>query len=388
MDSREKFLRTMRFEKVDRSLIWEFGYWAKTVRKWYLEGLPEIKGIPAAIGDGMTVTGEGIPFPEGDSPFAEDVSSFFKFDKGLFRIPVELGLFPPLKEKVLKENNKTLIVRTIWGATKEIYKDGSSVPRFSSFPLSDRNSFKELKEKFDPDDPGRFPKNWKELCRKYSKRDFPIVLGGHPYGLFGTLRYLMGFENFMVSFYDDPKLIYNIFEFLSDFWIEMYKKVLLDIKPDCVFFWEDMSYKNGSFVSPEIFRKFFKPNYKKLTDFLNNNDIDLIAVDTDGNCDGLIPLFIESGINIIWPFEVQAGMNIINVRKKFPGLGIAGGLNKITLSHDKGSIEKEIEGKLPFMLPRGGYIPYCDHLVQPEVPFSNFIYYRKKINEFITKYSH
>ena len=89
MNSREIFLRTMRFEKVDRALIWEFGYWAKTIRKWYQEGLPEIKGIPAGIEDGTTVTGEGIPFPEGDSPFAEDVSNLLKFDKGFLRVPVE-----------------------------------------------------------------------------------------------------------------------------------------------------------------------------------------------------------------------------------------------------------------------------------------------------------
>ena len=122
-----------------------------------------------------------------------------------------------------------------------------------------------------------------------------------------------------------------------------------------------------------------------MTNFLNDHDIDLVAVDTDGNCDELIPLFMESGINMIWPFEVQAGMNIVNVRKKFPWLGIAGGLNKIILSHDKESIDEEIEGKLPFMLSKGGYIPYCDHLIPPEVPFDNFIYYRKKIKEFVNR---
>ena len=81
-------------------------------------------------------------------------------------------------------------------------------------------------------------------------------------------------------------------------------------------------------------------------------------------------------------------MNIVNVRKKFPRLGIAGGLNKIIISHDKKLIDEEIVGKLPFMLSKGGYIPYSDHLIPPEVSFNKFIYYRKKINEIVTGYKY
>jgi len=44
--SREKFLETMHFGKSIPPL-WEFGYWAGTVRRWYKEGLPEIDGIPS-----------------------------------------------------------------------------------------------------------------------------------------------------------------------------------------------------------------------------------------------------------------------------------------------------------------------------------------------------
>lgn len=40
MNARERFLAVMNFEPVDRVPLWEFGYWAGAVRRWYTEGLP------------------------------------------------------------------------------------------------------------------------------------------------------------------------------------------------------------------------------------------------------------------------------------------------------------------------------------------------------------
>lgn len=40
MNARERFIAVMNFERVDRSLLWEVGYWGNTMRRWYAEGLP------------------------------------------------------------------------------------------------------------------------------------------------------------------------------------------------------------------------------------------------------------------------------------------------------------------------------------------------------------
>lgn len=81
------------------------------------------------------------------------------------------------------------------------------------------------------------------------------------------------------------------------FGMEMTRRVLKDIRVDVVRFWEDMTYKTGPLISPEMFRKFMLPRYKKITDFLRSNGVDIFHVDSDGNVEELIPLWLEVGVN-------------------------------------------------------------------------------------------
>jgi uroporphyrinogen decarboxylase len=126
------------------------------------------------------------------------------------------------------------------------------------------------------------------------------------------------------------------------------------------------------------------PYYKKLTEFLKSRGIKNVWVDTDGDCRKLIPLFLECGVTGLSPMEVQSGMDIVEVGKQFPDLQIFGGIDKRAPARGKLEIDSELSSKLPFMLERGGYIPYLDHLIPPDVPWEGFKYYRKKLNRYIS----
>ena len=49
MTCRERFLAVMNFEEVDRTLLWDCGYWGGTIMRWYKEGLPKRKGLPELL---------------------------------------------------------------------------------------------------------------------------------------------------------------------------------------------------------------------------------------------------------------------------------------------------------------------------------------------------
>ena len=386
MNVRERFVANMTFEVADRALFWEFGYWAGTLRKWYKEGLPKKKGIvPEKALDGDTTTGEVIPSPYRDCPVDKDVHDFLGFDSGIKRLPVNLWVYPLFERQVVEDDEENIIYIDDFGIKKKERRDGQSMPTFLDWPAQNMKDFEKIKERFNPQDEGRFPANWSELLLEYKKRDYALAMGGGPFGFFGGPRYLMGLENLCTTYYDNPRLIQEMVNFLTDFWIELFSKVLQEVKVDFVFFWEDMCYKTGPLISPKHFCQFMLPGYKKLTSLFRDFRIKIIFVDTDGNCTKLIPLFIEGGVTGIFPFEVQAGMDIMKVRKEYPKLAIIGGLDKRKIAQGRKAIDEELEAKLPFMLKKGGYVPCADHLIPPDVPWENFVYYRKRIKEFVKK---
>jgi len=99
-------------------------------------------------------------------------------------------------------------------------------------------------------------------------------------------------------------------------------------------------------------------------------------VDSDGDMEALIPLWMEAGVNCLWPLEQAAGMDPLRLRKKFGGkLALAGGLDKMEIAKGPKAIEKELRAKIPPLLEQGGYIPHLDHTFSPEISYDNFMYY-------------
>ena len=108
----------------------------------------------------------------------------------------------------------------------------------------------------------------------------------------------------------------------------------------------------------------------------------MFEVDTDGDCSLLIPLFLDAGVNMLLPFEVQAGMDIRDVRARYgKRLIIEGGLDKRVLAQGCDAIRAEVQAKVPALLRDGGYIPAIDHLVPPDVSLANFEFFLRCVRD-------
>jgi len=60
-----------------------------------------------------------------------------------------------------------------------------------------------------------------------------------------------------------------------------------------------------------------------------------------------------------------------------------GGIDKRVLARSKDEIYEEVMRKVPYLIEQGGYIPHTDHAVPPDVPLSNFVYYREVVSKVI-----
>lgn len=406
MTLRERFLEIMNFNTDIRTVKWEFGYWGETLHNWYNEGLPKKKYphlplkistptsslySPAWTCQGRKILPKGIPvmagglyWPTHGTPLDHDVREFFNMDKTQILVNANLLFSPMFEVTVLEEDDESLTYCDMDGVKRKFLKDQATIPAGMEWPIKDRNSWEKLKdERLDLKNiSNRFPENWNDLVKKYKNRDYPLAFGGHPYGFFGTPSHLIGYENLFYWLYDNPNLIHDILKTFTELWINVYDEVLSQVEVDHIHIWEDISFGSGSMVSPVMFREFMLPYYKKLTSFLKSKKVKIILVDTDGDCNELIPLLIEGGATGLYPFEVHCGMDIVKVRRDYPKLQMLGGIPKSDISLGKNAIDKTLE-PVNEVLKTGGYIPFGDHFIPPDVPWKNFQYYRNKLNVLI-----
>jgi len=417
MNLRERFLEIMRnFNTNVRSIKWEFGYWGKTINNWYKQGLPKKNPapIPTEISsptaslytvawtcenkfrykdgvenfpDGIAITAGGLYWPTQGLPLDRDVKDYFNMDETQQLIDVNLLFYPMFEPKTLEEDENHLKYQDVDGVIRLFLKETATIPSGWEWPIKDEKSWEEIKkERINFDNiRQRLPKNWDRLVKEYKNRDYPLVLGGYPHGFFGTPAHLLGYDRLFYFYFDKPKLIHDILNTFTELWIVVYSEVLTDIEVDAVHIWEDISFGRGSMVSPNIIREFMLPYYKRFTSFLKSRGVDIILVDTDGYCMDIIPLFIEGGITGMYPFEVSCGMDIIKVRKKFPKLQMMGGIPKSDISLGKRRIDEILE-PVKEILKTGGYIPFGDHLIPPEIRWNDFTYYRNRLNNIIDEF--
>ena len=386
MQSREKFLNAINFNVNCPVPNWEFAYWYDTIQGWYKEGLPKQKP-PTKLDYQQWISGEAYPSPDvfydNLNFYDNDVHEYFSFDERAHSVALNAGPIPCFEKEVYEEDEDTITFRNEAGQVIKTYKDGSSMPYFVSYPVKNKKDFNKIIERFNSNSADRFPENYSELLEEYRNRTYPLQLWGGSYsGFFSILREMLGLENTLYLFFDDPMLVNEILEFFTDHYIKLYSKIVSRIKVDYILIWEDMAYKNGPLISAEMFKKFLLPYYKKFTSKIKDFGVKNFFVDTDGNFEVLIPLFMEGGVTGFTPFEVQAGMDIERIREMYPNIIIMGGIDKTALSKGKSAILNELK-KVERMLSRGGYIPYTDHMVPPEVSFENYKFFRFKLKEIL-----
>lgn len=407
MTLRERFIEVMEnFNPDVKPPKWEFGYWGETIDRWYSEGLvkthyPKVpKRIttptaslyttawnsikPHRLPAGIAVIGGGLYWPTQGMPLEDDVREQLNMDYGQILVNVNLLFDPMFDIEVFHEDEKELLYRDVDGVTRKFLKETGVIPSGVKWVIKDEKSWKQLKEERLRLDnlKNRFPKNWDKLVKKYRSREYPLALGGYPHGYFGTLAHLMGYETLFYTYYDNPALIHEILNWFTELWIGIYSEVLEYTDVDMFVIWEDISAGSGSMVSPSIIKEFMVPYYKKLTGFLKEKGVNVIFVDTDGYCMEIIPLFIEAGVTGIYPIEVSCGMDLLEVRKHFPELRLMGGIPKSEIGKGKSKIDEILE-PVEKVLVGGGYIPFGDHLIPPDVGWENFKYYREKLNSII-----
>ena len=316
--------------------------------------------------------GEGLGDRHWAEPFGFDVSNE---DAAQFAfVPVKTFLWPPLEVQVFEEKPTRRLIRDEWGVTRYIRTDGIEMSQCVAWPVTDEASWETLAPRLVPGTPGRLPADLDERAGRWRNRDSVLGIGGRPMGLFSAIRELMGPEAVMIACALEPDFVRKMAEHLTDLWLRLFAPVLEQVRPDFLFLWELICNNQGPMISPAMFRELFLPSYRRLIGEMKRMGVRNVWVDCQGHNWEMLPLFREAGATGTLPVEVHAGMDVVEVRQRFPRLQIIGGIERMALVRGRNDIDGELARVAP-LVPLGGYIPAIDHAYSPDIPWEHFRYF-------------
>ena len=354
MNDRERFHATMNYGARDRAPFHEFPWptWPETEEIWAKEN-----------GYNPAKTGFGC------DRWVVEFSWFFPT--------------PPFEGTIVEEDETTVTFVDPQGIIMREFKKNpqSSMPQFVRFPVETREDFRKFwAERMKADLTARIGPDWREKLAVHRNRDYVlVVLADRWGGFFGSLRNLVGVERLCTLFYDDPAFIQEMMEADADFLIAMLGQMLEHTSIDVFGFWEDMAYKAGPLIGPNMVRKYMVPCYRKVIDFARSRGVKWFTLDSDGDVRKLIRPWMDAGIDILYPWEVQCGMDVNAVRKEYGhDLRLWGGMDKRALVLGKAAIDAEI-ARHKQLIDDGGYVPMLDHSAPPNIPYANYCYFMEQL---------
>jgi len=320
MNSRERFRETMRYGRPDRVPYFEEGIRDEVLKVWQKQGLPRDANL----------------------------SQMFPADQ-----------------------------------RDEILVDLEPLPKLKRWPTS-RPELEALRRSLDPDDPHRLPSQWPKRVRAWQTRDralmlrvhrgFFLSMGVHDWGRFTEVVRLL---------IDDPAFVREAMAIQAELAARLAERVLGEVEIDGAVFTEPIGGNDGPLISPRMYEEFVLTSYKPVFDVLSRHGVETIVFRTFANSRILIPSILKWGFNCLWACEVNIeAMDYRDLRLEFGrDLRLIGGIDLDTLRHDKEAIRREVEEKVPPLVADGGYVPLADGRVREDVPFENYVYYRRLLEK-------
>ena len=358
---RKRVLNLLRYEESGWLPVVHFGFWDQLYDKWEAEGHIPGPGERKELGrgSGERMVAEKLGF---DIGWAEGVHPSCGLDPG-FQWEI-LQTFPDGSRHVRQADGVTVMdhpgVLSIPSEVDHLLKDRASweehyLPRLQWFP-----------ERITEEDLAVFGMG--------DRAELQALGAG---SIIGWARNWVGIEGLSYMLADDPDLVKEIVDTVGGLILRMVEEILArGAKPDYLHIWEDICFNKGPLVNPAFFREVCAPWYGKITEAARKHGVNFASVDCDGCIDSLVPIWLENGVNIMFPIEVGTwAASIAPWREKY-GREIrgVGGMDKRVFAADRAAVDAEINRIKP-LVELGGYIPCPDHRIPLEAEWDLVRYY-------------
>ncbi|MCC6362091.1 MAG: hypothetical protein IT165_01125 [Bryobacterales bacterium] len=361
----ERMNRALRHQESDRVPVSDF-FWSSFLERWRRE-----LGLPAST----------------------DIYEYYDLDWRQATPNVDPHIRP---FEILEESDEEVIVRTGFGAVIRkrfdqpmpafLRFETDTIDKMLAFPFDDpwdeRRYFSAGDDQINGvgDVFARHTEAWVERV-KAVHGEFPIYGGvceGHE-----TLWRIIGPENTLMWIGEYPDEVGRFVERINAFSLEVVKAQIAAAggRLDGMVIWGDVAYRKGCLFSPDYWRKHFKPGVKALVDECHGHGLPVIYHGC-GNVNRIFEEFIEAGIDAYNPLEAKAGMDVIDLRRRFGHrIAFCGNMDVVVwASGDRELLRRTVLTKLN-AAKGGGYIFQSDHSVPSNVSGSDYEYVVNLVRE-------
>ena len=283
------------------------------------------------------------------------------------------GPITGIEPVILADNHQETLSIDHYGRKMRLIKKSASIPLPLNYPVETMEDWLKIKHWYAFSEERINMERLRDVKQLRNKGYLSLlsIPGG-----FDEPRQLMGEENFCIACCEEPELVQDMLETIGDTCVRVIERVGDVVPVDHLFIHEDMAGKSGPLLGPAHVREFLKPYYLKAWNAARSFGAHIFSQDSDGNMNAVLDAFIECGINSVHPCEPNAGMDIVQIRKKYGRqLTLKGGLDKFALRKDFAAIKAELEYKICPETLGGGTIFALDHRIPNGVPIENYRYY-------------
>lgn len=348
MSSKERVIKTLNFQKPDKTPIFD-SFWGEFAENWRKE-----KGIGHEV----------------------DIRDYYGIDLSVL---VADETFFPSSKGVLRKEGDYSISRDGWGRTVKT-REGASFSQTIDTVLKNRNNLDNLK--FEPANLDSRYQDFLEMVKEEKKKRYIFCSIGGP---FHRSSFIRGEAQFLMDLASDisfaKALVEKVANHLLSIGLESLRRG--NLYDSGVWISDDMGSNDAPMFSPKTFAEIFLPVYKKIVSSLKKAGARKVILHCDGNVVSFLDMLIEAGIDGINPVEPKAGMDILELKKKYGNkLSYIGGVdNALVLpSGDKGKIKKHI---LPILeAGKEGGIIIGTHSIGPDIAVESYDYYHNLVQRY------
>ena len=238
----------------------------------------------------------------------------------------------------------------IWGTTwHKIYEGVMGLPK--GYPIAEIESLRDY-EWPDPND--------ERICGQIYQmaKDFPggdLFLAGHHRDTLWEKSYmLVGMENMMICFLEEPEFAREILHRIMDFQMGMAEHYA-NVGIEYVRLGDDLGAQMGPLLSPRIINEFLVPEYRRLFQFYRDRDT-IITFHSCGHVEPFAEMFIELGVDILNPAQATAN-DLDRLRSLTQGrMALHGGVSSaIVMDGPSERIHQEVHKRIWQLGQEGGY---------------------------------